>query len=113
MQNLTKIDKAVADLRMREKAGFRVGFWGTVRKTVRPMLAYQTCLYVCGVGVLWPNGWMDHDETWHAGRLRPWPHCLRWEPSSPSSKGTEPLNFRLISVVARWLDESRYHLEGR
>ena len=22
-------------------------------------------------GVLWPNGWMDQDETWHAGRTRP------------------------------------------
>ena len=20
---------------------------------------------VCNVGVLWPNGWMDQDETWH------------------------------------------------
>jgi len=24
-------------------------------------------LSVCDVGVLWPNGWMDQDETWHAG----------------------------------------------
>ena len=36
-------------------------------------LCYQTivCLYVCPVckvDVLWPNGWMDQDETWHAGR---------------------------------------------
>jgi len=23
---------------------------------------------VCDVGVLWPNGLMDQDETWHAGR---------------------------------------------
>jgi len=20
---------------------------------------------VCNVGVLWPNRWMDQDETWH------------------------------------------------
>jgi len=26
-------------------------------------------LSVCDVGVLWPNGWMDQDETWHGGRL--------------------------------------------
>ena len=38
---------------------------------------------VCNVGVLWPNCWTDQDETWHAGRLRPWPHCVRWGPSSP------------------------------
>jgi len=30
------------------------------------------------VDVLWPNGWTDQDETWHAGRPRPWPHCIRW-----------------------------------
>jgi len=45
-----------------------------------------TLLSVCGVGVLWPNGWMDEDETWHAGRPRPWPHCVRWRPSFPSPK---------------------------
>jgi len=22
-------------------------------------------LYVCNVGALWPNGWMDEGETWH------------------------------------------------
>jgi len=36
------------------------------------------------VGALWPNAWMDQDETWHAGRPRHWPHCVRWGPSSPS-----------------------------
>ena len=58
-------------------------FWTTVCKTVRPMLS-DRCLScpVCTVGVLWPNGWMDHDETWHAGRPRPWPHCVRCAPSS-------------------------------
>jgi len=30
---------------------------------------------------------MDQDETWHAGRPRPWPHCVRWGPRSPSQKG--------------------------
>jgi len=38
------------------------------------------------VGVLWPNGWMDQDETWLGGKRRPWPHCVRWVPCSPSSK---------------------------
>jgi len=44
-------------------------------------LCYRTdvlsCLSVCNVGVLWPNSWMDQDETWHAGRPWPWPHCVR------------------------------------
>jgi len=30
---------------------------------IRPL----SVLSVCYVGVLWPNGWMDQDETWHAG----------------------------------------------
>ena len=30
-----------------------------------------SCLSLCNVGVLWPNGWMDRDETWHVGRPRP------------------------------------------
>jgi len=33
---------------------------------VRPMLpdvALSVCLFVSDVGALWPNGWMDQDET--------------------------------------------------
>ena len=45
---------------------------------------------VCDVGVLWPNGLTDEDETWHAGRPRPWPHCVRWGPSFPSPKRAQP-----------------------
>jgi len=48
------------------------------------------------------------DETWHTGRSRPWPHCVRWGPSSPSPKGTAP-NFQPISVTAKWLHGSRCH----
>jgi len=69
-------------------------FWATVCKTVRPMLldCCLSCpvLSVYNVGVLWPNGWMDQDETWHAGMPLPWPHCVRWGPSSPSPKGARP-----------------------
>jgi len=49
-------------------------------------LSCLCCLSVCNVGVLWPNRWMDQDGTWHAGRPRPWPHCVRCGPSSPSPK---------------------------
>jgi len=67
------------------------------RKTVR--LCYQivclsvlsVCLSVCDVRALWPNGWTDQDKTWHAGRPRPWPHCVRWRPRSTlPKKGAEP-----------------------
>ena len=97
-------------------------FWATVCTTVRPMLSDRclsvclsvclsalTVLSVCDDGVLWPNGWMDQDEAWHAGRPRPQPHCVRWGPSSPSLNGTAP-NFRSVSVVAKWLDGLRCHL---
>jgi len=46
-------------------------------------LSCLPCLSVCDVGVLWPSGWMDQDKIWHAGRRQPWPHCVRWGPSSP------------------------------
>ena len=54
-------------------------------------LCYQTvvclsCLSVCNVRALWPNGWTDQDQTWHAGRPQPWPHCVRWR-LKPHGKG--------------------------
>ena len=68
-----------------------------VCKTVRPMLSIRcpVCLSVClsvtlVYCVLWPNGWTDQDETWHAGTPWPWPHCVRWGPSSSSPKGAQP-----------------------
>ena len=58
---------------------------------------------VCDVGALWPNGLMDQDETWRAGRPRPWPHCVRWGPSSPSPKGAQPLQL-IQNSLARAVD---------
>jgi len=63
-------------------------FWAAVCKTVRPMpcdrcLSCPVCLSVCNVGVLWPNGWMDHDATWYGDRR----HCVRWGPIPPHRKG--------------------------
>ena len=51
---------------------------------------YLSCP-VCDAGVLWPNaGWMDQNETWQAGRPRPWPHCVRWGTQLPLlQKGAE------------------------
>jgi len=57
-------------------------------------------------GVLWPNGWMDQDETWLAGRHRPWPHCLRWGPSSRSPKGAQPPIFGPYLLWPNgWMDQ--------
>jgi len=40
--------------------------------------------FVCYVGVLWPNGWMDQDATWYGDRPRPRLHCVRWGPAAPT-----------------------------
>ena len=61
----------------------------------------SVCLSVCDVGVLWPNGWMDQDETCMQVQPRPGPQCVRWRPSSPSPKGAQPPNFRPMSIVVK------------
>jgi len=67
------------------------------------VLSVRPALSVCNVGVLWPSGCMDQDETRHRGRPRPQLRYVRWGLSSPSLKGhsPHPPNFRPISVVAK------------
>jgi len=55
------------------------------------------CLFVCrsdlsvwNVGVLWPNGWMDQDDTWYGGRPRPGHIVLHGDPAPPPPKGHNP-----------------------
>jgi len=62
-----------------------------------------------------PNTWMDQHGTWHGDRLQPRRLCVRWGPSSPFPKRRQsPLpNFRPMSVVAKRLDGSRWHLARR
>ena len=80
-------------------------FWTTVCKTVNPMIS-DRCLSVRNVGVLWPNGWTDQDEAWHAGRPQPWPHCDRCGPSSPSAKGAQPPIFGPCLLWPNgWMDQ--------
>jgi len=83
-------------VKSQRRSNFVSIFWATVCKTVCPMLSdrclsvCRSCLSVCNVGVLWTNGLTDQDETSHAGRPWPWPHCVTWGPSSPSPKGEKP-----------------------
>jgi len=58
---------------------------------------------IFGPCLLWPNGWMDQDATWYRVRPQPKRHCVTWGPSSPSKKSAQPLSFRPMSVVAKWL----------
>ena len=72
-------------------------------------LSCPVCLSVCDVRALWPNGWTDQDETWHAGRPRPWPHCVRWGLSSPSPKGAQSPQFSAhicCGQMAAWIKMS-------
>ena len=68
---------------------------------------------VCNVGVLWPNGWMDHNATWQQGRPHSRPHCVRWGASSPYGNGHRGATVRSMSIVAKRLDGSGYHLARR
>jgi len=73
-----------------------LSFWATVC-IKRFAICYRTVVcpvcHVCDDDVLWPNGWMDQDATWHGGRPRLRPHCVRWEPSSPMERGTAAPHF--------------------
>ena len=83
---------------------FYNGFWATVCQTVRSMLS-DRCP-VCNVGALWPNGWMNHVETWHAGRPRPWPHCVKWDPAPLPQNGAEAPIFRPYLLWPNgWMDQ--------
>jgi len=70
------------------------------RTVVCPVLSI---LSVCRpmVGVLWPNGWMDQVETWHAGRPRPRSHSVRWGPSSPPKEHSPHFS---ANVRCGWMD---------
>jgi len=71
---------------------------------IRPLSVCPIC--DVDVSLLWPNGWMDQYETWHAGRPRLWPHCITLGPSSPSPKATELPQFSAhicCDQMARWI----------
>ena len=92
----------------------RTPFWATVCKTVRPMLSGR-CLScpVCNVGVLWPNGWMAQNETWHAGGPWPWPRRVRWGPSYPLKGAQLPLFDPCLLWPNGWMDQDATWYEGR
>jgi len=68
---------------------------------------------IFGLYMLWPNDWMDQDATWKGGKPQPKRHCVRCGHSSRSPKRGRSPNFRPMSIVAKWLNGSRYHLERR
>jgi len=55
-----------------------------------------------GPCLVWPYGWMDQDATWYRGMSRPWPHCVRWEPSSPNGKEQRKVKRIRAQQLLRW-----------
>ena len=68
---------------------------------VCPLLSCPV-LSICNVGVLRPNGWMYQDETGLAGGPWPWPHCVRWGPSSPPKKRGTALHPPIFGPCLLW-----------
>ena len=65
-----------------------------------------SCLSVCDVDILWPNGWMDQGATWYGSRPRPWRHRVRWGPSSPQKGSTAAPHFSANVLWANdWMDQ--------
>ena len=61
--------------------------------------------------LLWLNGWMDQDGSWHGGGPQPRRLYVRWGPTHSPKRGGAPLpNFRPISIAVKRLDASRWHL---
>ena len=60
---------------------------------------------VSNVGVLWPNGWSDQDETWHDVGLGPGHIVLNGHLGPSSPKGHSPQFSALIfcGQMARWI----------
>jgi len=61
---------------------------------------------VCDVDVLWPNDWMDQDETWHAG-LGPGHILLDRDPVPlpPKGQSTRPiLAYIGCDQMAGWIN---------
>jgi len=70
---------------------------------------------IFGPCLLWPKGWTDQDATWYRGRLRPKRHCIRWGPSSPSTKGTQqlPLFGPCLLWPNGWMDQDAIWYGGK
>jgi len=54
-------------------------------------LSCDSCLSVCNVGVLLPNGWMDQYTTWYGVGLCQADIVLDGDPAPPTERGTTSL----------------------
>jgi len=68
------------------------------------VLSCLSFLFVCDVGVLWPNGWMDQGATWYRTHI-----MLDGDPPPTQRRGHSSHNFWPKCVVAKWLVGSKCH----
>jgi len=69
---------------------------------------------IFGKFLLCPNGWMHHDATWYGVGLSPGDFVFDEDPAPSPKRGWSPLpNFQSMSIVAKRLDGSRWHLAWR
>ena len=89
-------------------------------KRFTPALCYQTvvlfcsvlsCLSVCNVRVLWTNGWMDQNETWHGGRPPPGNIVSDGDPAPP--RNTPPIFRSCLLWPNGWMDLDATWYRGR
>jgi len=59
---------------------------------------------IFGPCLLWPNGWIDQDASWHGGGLGPSHIALDGAHLPLPQKGGTTPNFRPMSIVAKRLD---------
>jgi len=82
-------------------------------------LWYRTPLYVCpacpvcDVGVLWLNGWMDQDATWHADILRPLATLCYMGIQLPQKGDTPPIFGPRLLWPNGWMDQDATWYGGR
>jgi len=103
-------------------------FLATICKTVHPValdrcllsvclsICLSVCLsvcHVCSVGVLWPNVRRIQMKLGMQVGLGLGHILLDGDQCPHPQRGTAPHNFRPISVLAKWLYWSRFHLVGR
>jgi len=96
------------------------GFWATICKTVSRMLSDRSVLSVClpcrSVSLVYCGqtfGWIKMKLGTQVG-LGPGHIVLDEDPAPLPKKGASPLrNFRPMSIVAKRLDGSRWHLARR
>ena len=67
-----------------------------------------------GPCLLWSNGCLDQDGTWHEGGLRSRPHYARWGPRSSPKRGQSPPIFDPFLLLTNgWMDQDATWSGGR